>query len=56
MKVFISFQDERDKTIEGYFELVEQSINYIKIKSGMNTITIPYHKLNKMKREVKNKI
>jgi len=49
MKVFISFQDEKDKKIEGYFELVEQATNYIKIKSGINIITIPYHKLNKMK-------
>jgi len=49
MKVFISFQDEKDETIEGYFELVEQSINYVKINTGKNIITIPYHKLNKMK-------
>ncbi len=48
-KVFVSFINDDGRLREGYFDLVEQTENYIKIKSGSNIITIPYHKLNKMK-------
>jgi sporulation protein YlmC with PRC-barrel domain len=48
MKAFISYE-EKGETIEGIFELVEQTNNYIKIKSNKNIIIIPYHKINKIK-------
>ena len=40
---------EDGKTIEGIFNLVEQKENYVKIESDHNEITIPYHKINKIK-------
>ncbi len=47
-KAFVSYQEDGE-TIEGTFNLVEQTTNYIRIESGQNEITIPYHKLNKLK-------
>ena len=52
MKAYISYE-ENGKTIEGMFELVEQTNNYVKIKSNQNIITIPYHKINKIKTKLK---
>ena len=51
--IWISFQDENDLRIEGFFLLVEESKNYIKIKSNKNILTIPYHKINKIKQDLK---
>jgi hypothetical protein len=48
MKAFVSY-NENGKVIEGMFELIEQSVNYIKIRSDRNTIIIPYHQVNKIK-------
>ena len=45
----ISYIDDNLKNIDGYFILVEQKDNYVKILSGKNILTIPYHKINKMK-------
>jgi len=47
-KVWISFEDDGHKT-EGFFELIEQTANYVKIKSGNNILIIPFHKVNKIK-------
>lgn len=48
MKAFISYKEGKE-TIEGIFELVEQTPNYIKFRSKDNIITVPYHKINKVK-------
>ncbi len=48
MKAYISYKEE-EKIIAGIFELVEQTENYIKIKSRRNIIIIPYHMINKIK-------
>ena len=48
MKAFISYQEE-GREISGIFELIEQTNNYIKFTSQKNIITIPYHKVNKVK-------
>lgn len=48
MKAYISYQEE-GRSIEGLFDLIEQTSNYIKIKSNENIIIIPYHKVNKIK-------
>lgn len=56
-KVFISY-DDNGKKVEGMFELLLQTDQFIKIKSSEgNILILPYHKVNKikMKREV-NKI
>jgi hypothetical protein len=51
-KVFISFRDEKNIVVDGYFELIEQTNSYVKIKSNDNIITIPYHRVNKIKEKV----
>jgi len=48
MKAYISYQEDGNE-VKGIFELIEQNQNYIKIKSSSNIITIPYHKINKVK-------
>jgi len=48
MKTYISYE-EKGETIEGIFDLVEQTNNYVKIKSNKNIIIIPYHRINKIK-------
>ena len=50
MKAFISYQ-ENGKDISGFFELLEQNNNYIKISTTKNILIIPYHKVNKIKIE-----
>lgn len=53
-EVWISYIDDNGILVNGFFILVEQSINYIKIISGKNILTIPYHKINKMKEKIKD--
>jgi len=48
-EVWISFIDETGSSVEGFFKLLEQNSNYVKIESGKNIFTIPYHKINKIK-------
>lgn len=48
-KVFVCFLNDDDKEVQGFFYLIEQNINFIKIKTGDNILTIPYHRLKKMK-------
>ena len=48
ISAYISYE-EKGETIEGKFELLEQTENYIKIKSKRNIIIIPYHRINKIK-------
>lgn len=51
-EVWISYINDDGETVEGFFILIEQTLNYVKIKSGLNVITIPYHKINKIKEKV----
>jgi hypothetical protein len=48
-RVFVCFLNDDDKEVQGFFYLMDQTPNYISIKSGNNLITIPYHRLKKMK-------
>ena len=48
-RVWVSYIDDSGAEVNGYFILLEQNENFIKIKSGINILTIPYHRLNKMK-------
>jgi hypothetical protein len=48
-EVWISYIDDSGFEVKGFFMLVEQTLNFIKIKSGSNILTIPYHKVNKIK-------
>lgn len=51
-EVWISYVDDTGIEVKGFFQLVEQTQNYIKIKSGSNILTIPYHKINKIKERI----
>jgi len=51
MKTYISYLDDNDKKVSGYFDMLEQSKNFIKIQSGKNIIIIPYHRVLKIKIE-----
>jgi hypothetical protein len=48
-EVWISYIDDTGLEVKGFFILVEQTANYVKIKSGSNILTISYHRINKMK-------
>lgn len=51
-KEFVSFIDDNDEKVEGFFRVKKISNNYIKIDTGKNIITIPMHRVLKIK-EVK---
>ncbi len=53
-EIWISYIDDNDLEVKGFFRLIEQNQNYIKIRSGSNILTIPYHKINKIKEKIKN--
>lgn len=51
---FISYLNDDNKKIEGYFEIVEVNSSFIKIKSSSSIILIPIHRLLKLKENVQN--
>lgn len=51
-EVWISYVNDDGQVIQGFFTLIEQNINYVKIKSGSNILTIPFHKINKIKEKL----
>ena len=51
-EVWISFNNDDRQIIQGFFILIEQSTNYVKIKSGSNILTIPFWKINKIKEKI----
>jgi len=58
-EVWISYIDDNGQEVNGFFILIEQNhnyikIKYIKIKSGSNVLTIPYHRINKIKERMKD--
>jgi len=53
-EVWISYIDDSGVEVNGFFILLEQNMNYIKIKSGSNILTIPYHRINKIKEKIKD--
>ena len=48
-EIWISYINDTGEEVKGFFILVEQTQNYVKIKSGSNILTIPYQKINKVK-------
>jgi len=46
---FISFLDENDNKIEGWFEVLEDNGIYIKFITSTNILTIPYSRVLKIK-------
>jgi len=53
-EIWISFVNDDELVVNGFFILLEQNQNYVKIKSGCNILTIPYHRINKIKQKEKN--
>lgn len=51
-KIWISFVDDTGDIVSGFFTLIKQEANYVKIQSGSNILTIPYHKINKIKEKL----
>ena len=49
-RVFISFLNDDGNKQETYRELIEESVNYVKIKIGLNVLTLPYHRILKIKK------
>lgn len=56
VKSFVSYKEDNGKIVRGYFEIKEETINYIKLLSGNNEVTIPYHRLLKLKKEIKKEV
>jgi len=52
-KAFISYLDDNDEKIEGFFSIVESNEIFIKFKSGLNLITIPYSRILKIKEKLR---
>ena len=48
-EIWISFVNDDGQEIKGFFKLLEQSQHFVKIISGSNILTIPFHKINKIK-------
>ena len=48
-RVFICFLNDDDVKQETYCEMIEESSNFVKIKIGENTLTLPYHRILKIK-------
>jgi len=52
-KKFISYKDDDDETTSGYFEIVKETDNFLRFKSGINEITIPWNRILKFKQLMK---
>ena len=48
-KKFLSYNDDDGTKIKGHFEIIEETLNYIKFKSGLNEIKIPWNRVLKLK-------
>lgn len=53
-EVFVSFLDEQNIKVEGWFQLIEESSNFIKIQTGSNLLTIPFSRILKVKERLNN--
>lgn len=55
-KIWVSYMDEVGNKINGYFNLIELSENFIIIRSKKSNLLIPFHKINKIKMKGGSKI
>lgn len=53
MEAWISYNED-GKKVEGFFELLEQTSNFVKLRTGRNILIIPYHQINKIKMKDNN--
>ena len=49
MKIYISYKDEDDKLIKGFFELLNANDRFVILKSNQNILWIPIHRVLKIK-------
>jgi len=48
-KTFIAFLDDDGKVREDWITIIEQNISYVKFEYRGNIITIPFHRILKIK-------
>lgn len=48
-EVWICFINDDGQEVKGFFTLLEQTENYVKVLSGKNILILPYHRINKIK-------
>ena len=48
-EVWISYRDDNEQIVSGFVILLEQTDSYVKIKNNRNILTIPYHRILKIK-------
>ncbi len=53
-KKFISYKDDNEEKVQGYFEVIRETDNFLKFRSGRNEITIPWNRILKFKENSKN--
>lgn len=52
-KKFVSYKNDDDQVVSGYFLVIEESNSFIKIKTHNNIVTLPYHRIIKIKEDLK---
>ena len=50
-KVFVSYLDDDGETKNVWVDILEETLNYITFKYNDEVITIPYHRILKIKRK-----
>lgn len=51
-EIFIIYEDENKQEFSGYVSLIRQTDTYITFSTSNNEITIPIHRLIKIKKKV----
>lgn len=51
-KAFVSYYDDNDEVVSGYFTIHSRTDGYLVIFSGKNKISIPNHRVKKVKEEI----
>ena len=51
-KIYLCYKDDDEEKVKGYFDLIKETDNFIKIKTGKNVITLPYSRIIKIKENV----
>lgn len=49
MKVLLIYQDDDNKVVTAYATIIEFTLTYVQFDNGTNRITIPIHRLLKIK-------
>lgn len=51
-EIWISYKDDTERVVSGFVILIEQTDTFVKIKTNRNILTIPYHRILKIKERV----